>query len=313
MPDKFKTACMIAAGLVWAAALPHMAMAQSPATPVSGTQIPNTQVTGIQAASPLTADQAKQIQTYLTQIRKVASPASAAPQGAVSAPASIAQASDGSETVATPDARSVGDLLALAQPSAIPTGLTYGLSTGQGVQPALPVSADLDAQTTRAIVAAYQKPNGAAADQVALNAATAATDPLVEERISLAETVFHVDGTEEIIRHFVATEHMKLIIAEVARHIDFTKLSETDKYRLAAIAAVAQTELEDKILRMNALMQANNLSKPELMQLIVAYDIDAQRKLTQMRLADNGKQDNAADLDVHIAQYQIVKSYESGQ
>ncbi len=264
-----------------------------------------------QTPSPLTPDQSKQIDAYLAQMKKMAKPAPSA--GSVSAIPAAPVATAGDETVTTPDAKSIGDLLALAQPTAVPTGVAYGLSAGQGVQPAIPVSADLDRQTAQAIIAAYQNPNGGVADQVALNAAAAATDPALEERISLAETIFHVDGTEDLIRHFVATEHMKLIITEVANHIDFTKLSETDKYRLAAIAAVAQTELEDKIVRMNARMQAMNLSKPELMQLIVAYDIDAQRKLTQMRLHDDGKQDRAADLDVHIAQFQIVKAYEAGE
>lgn len=265
-----------------------------------------------QNVPPLTADQSKQIDDYLKQMKAMAHPLpapGAATQGAAAAPV----ASAGDETATTPDAASIGALLALAQPATVPTGIAYGLSTGQGVQPALPVSTDLDRQTAQAIVAAFQNPNGTAADQVALNAAAATTDPALEERISLAETIFHVDGTEDLIRHFVATEHMKLIIAEVANHIDFTKLSENDKYRLSAIAAVAQTELEDKIIRMNAKIQANGLSKPELMQLIVAYDIDAQRKLTQMRLHDDGKQDRAADLDIHIAQYQIVKAFEAGE
>lgn len=228
-------------------------------------------------------------------------------------PATAPTASAGDETAAIPDAKSIDALLALAQPAAIPTGVAYGLSTGQGIQPALPVSADLDHQTALAIIAAYQNPNGGVADQVALNAASATTDPALEERISLAETIFHVDGTEDLIRHFVATEHMRLIVAEVFNHIDSTKLSETDRHRLAAIVTFAQTELENKIIRMNARIQANDLSKPELMQLIVAYDIDPQRKLTQMRLNDNGKQDRAADLDVHIAQYQIVKAFEAGE
>ena len=307
----FNTSCILAAGLLLGAGLSQTAWAQTVAAPV-----PSSPANASPENLALTPEQAKQIDTYLTQMRKSAKPMPSAAQatGTDAAPAAVAQAGqDGNEMVAVPDAKSVGDLLALAQSPAVPAGLTYGLSAGQGVQPAVPVSADLERQTAQAIIAAYQTPNGAAADQVALNADAAATDPLLEERISLAETVFQVDGTEDLIRHFVATEHMKLVIDEVARHIDFTKLSDTDKYRLAAIAAVAQTELEDKIIRMNALIQANNLSKPELMQLVVAYNIDAERKLTQMRLTDNGKEDDAADLDLHIAQYQIVKAYEAGE
>ena len=264
------------------------------------------------ASTALTPDQAKKIAAYLAQIKTRHQPSSD-PAMAPSVPATAPAASAGNEMVATPNAGSVTALLALAQPSAVTTGVAYGLSTGLGSQPALPASADLDRETASAIIAAYQTPRDAAADQVALNAAAAATDPALEERISLAETVFHVDGTEDVIRHFVDTEHMKLIIAEVANHIDINKLSETDKYRLSAIAAVAQTELEDKVIRMNAGIQADNLSKPELMQLIVAYDIDPQRKMTQMRLNDDGKQDRAAELDIQISQYQIVKAFEAAE
>jgi hypothetical protein len=106
---------------------------------------------------------------------------------------------------------------------------------------------------------------------------------------------------------------MKLIIAEVARHIDFSKLSDSDKYRLAAIAASVQAELEDKIVRISAVQTAQLLSKPELLQLMAAFDTDAQRKLTAMRLNDDGKTDSLAELDIRLAQYQIVKQFESGQ
>ncbi|MDI7776036.1 hypothetical protein [Asticcacaulis sp. EMRT-3] len=58
---------------------------------------------------------------------------------------------------------------------------------------------------------------------------------------------------------------------------------------------------------------AQILTKSELLQLLAAFDIDAQRKLTTIRLGDNGKTDRAAALDLGLAQYQIVKQYEAGQ
>ncbi len=166
------------------------------------------------------------------------------------------------------------------------------------------------------MLAAFKAPAGQSPNQPAESAATFAaapvTDPAVEERIDLARAVYRIDGTDALVRHFIATQHMKLIIEEVARHIDFSKLSEADKYRLAAIAAVAQTELEDKVIRMNAMVQAQTLSKPELLQLLAAYDNDTQRKLTDMRLHDDGKVDRDAELDIRLAQFQIVKAFEAG-
>ncbi|HTN41218.1 MAG TPA: hypothetical protein VLZ84_08720, partial [Asticcacaulis sp.] len=134
-----------------------------------------------------------------------------------------------------------------------------------------------------------------------------------EERIGLVRAIYRIDGTDALVRQFIATQHMRLIIEEVARHIDFSKLSESDKYRLAAIAAVAQTELEDRVIRMNALLEAQILTKPELLQLLAAYDSDPQRKLSELRLHDDGKVDRAAELDIRLAQFQIVKAFEARQ
>jgi len=254
------------------------------------------------AGTALDPAQAQKIEQYLSQLHRTPLPVPVVPGAPVATP--------GDETASVPNPHAVDSLLGLAQPSTVAPGLTYGMSTGQGAQPALPASADLDHDAASAIVAAFNHKQDAPRE---VFAADAAVDPALEERITLAETVFHVDGTEAIIRHFVETEHMKLIIQEVANHIDFQKLSDTDKYRLAAIAAVAQTELEDRIIRLDASLEANALSKDELMQLVVAFDSDAQRKLTAMRLGDDGKTDRSAQLDIGIAQYQIVKAFEAGE
>ena len=202
-------------------------------------------------------------------------------------------------------------ILDLGAPDAGTPSITYGLAVGQGAAPMVPASANFDHETAVAVLAAFKTPAGQTAESVATYAAAPVTDPAVEERIDLTRAVYRIDGTDALVRHFIATQHMKLIIEEVARHIDFSKLSESDKYRLAAIAAVAQTELEDKVIRMNALVQAQTLSKPELLQLLAAYDNDSQRKLTDMRLHDDGKVDRAAELDIRLAQFQIVKAFES--
>jgi len=178
----------------------------------------------------------------------------------------------------------------------------------------VPDEATLSRDTAAAILRAFRAPPGTA-DQVASDAAdTAASgDAEMDERVALARTVFKVDGTDELLRHQVSSVMMRIIIGEVAKHIDFNKLSETDKYRLSAIAASAQTELEEKVLNLNARAEANALSKQDLTLLIVAYDNDAMRKQTRLRLADTGKTDSDDALDLTMAQIQIVKAFESAQ
>jgi hypothetical protein len=189
-------------------------------------------------------------------------------------------------------------------------GVTRGLAMGAAL-PGVPALADLDHATAQAVVAAFAKPKGTTAEDQAQIAAAAAADPAVEERVALIRTLYRVDGTDPLVRHFIATVHMRLIITEVNNHIEIAKLSDSDKYRLSAIAAAAETELEERVLNMNARQQAANMSKADIMQLITAYDSDAQRKLTSQRLTDSGKLDRALDLEVRIAQYQAVKQYEA--
>jgi hypothetical protein len=246
----------------------------------------------------------------------------AAPLDPLVRPANAA-AGTADETAPVKKAKTRGMLaiLDIGAPDAGAPGITYGLAAGQGAAPAVPASANFDHETAVAVLAAFKAPVGQKADQkagqpaesVATYAAAPVLDPALEERVDLARAIYRIDGTDALIRHFIATQHMKLIIEEVARHIDFSKLSDSDKYRLAAIAAVAQTELEEKVLRMNALIQAQALSKPELLQLLAAYDTETQRKLTDLRLHDDGKVDRAAELDIRLAQFRIVKAFEAGQ
>ncbi len=214
------------------------------------------------------------------------------------------------------DSDAVSQIVALmsgGSPALESSGVTRGLAMGANL-PAVPALNDLDHATAQAVVAAFSKPGGnnlTTAEQQAQVAATATRDPVFEERVALIRTLYRVDGTDQLVRHFVGTVHMRLIITEVNNHIEIAKLSESDKYRLSAIAAAAQTELEEKVLNMNARQQAANMTNPEIMLLITAYDTEAQRKLTGQRLSDSGKLDRALDLDVRMAQYQIVKKYEA--
>ena len=252
------------------------------------------------------SDATARLQVYLAQ-----APASltGAP-GNPAPPASSVHVAATQASGATPDKDAIDALLNMGPPDAQASLPTNGLAAGQAVHPFVPTVDDFDHASAAAIIAAFQAPKGKTADDAAEPAATAAPDdPAFDERVALVTTLFQVDGTDAIIRHYVDTEHMKLIIREVGNHIDIGRLSETDKYRLASIAAVAQTELEDKIIAMNARVEAANLSKDELMQLIAAYDTDAQRKQTQLRLHDDGKQDSLAGIDVIIAEYQILRGF----
>jgi hypothetical protein len=291
-----------------------------------------------QAQTALTLNQSSQLQAYLNQSVGTPMRTPSDTQGEINravlqtmttlTPEQLAQSTAAPAVAQTSSAQAAGDsaseadqvrkkskgmlaILDLGAPESTPGALTFGLSFGQGAAPLMPVSASFDHEAAQAVTAAFKDPQ-TTAESAASFAADPVTDPEVEERIGLVRAIYRVDGTEEIVRHFIATQHMKLIIEEVARHIDFSKLSDADKYRLAAIAAVAQTELEDEVIRMNALTQAQILSKPELVQLLAAYDNDTQRKLTDMRLHDDGKVDRAAELDIRLAQYQIVKAFESG-
>ncbi len=190
------------------------------------------------------------------------------------------------------------------------TGLN--LAIGQGRRPFIPAMDDLDHATARAMVTAFTRPAGLTAEDHAQIAATASSDPVMDEKVGLVRTLYRVDGTDALLRRFVATQHMRLIITEVNNHIEISRLSEADRYRLSAIAAQAEADLEDKILGMDARAQARALSKPDLLTLIAAFDSDAQRKMTALRLADSGKLDRAIDLDVTMAQLQVVKKYELG-
>ena len=210
-------------------------------------------------------------------------------------------------------ADAIDRVLSLTSGSIDDAAVSRGLAAGAARVPAIPTMQNLDRATARAVVEAFRTPGGLTAYDKAQIAATASADPDLEERIALVRTIYRVDGTDALIRHFVSTQHMRLIITEVNNHVNIAGLSDAEKYRLAAIAAAAQTELEDKILDMDARLQANSLSKPELMQLIAAFDSDAQRKLTDLRLKDDGKLDRGIELDIAMAQIQILRKYESDQ
>ncbi len=210
-------------------------------------------------------------------------------------------------------ADAIDRVLSLTSGSIDDAAVSRGLAAGSVRVPAIPTMQNLDRATARAVVEAFQTPGGLTAYDKAQIAAAGATDPDLEERVALVRTIYRVDGTDALVRNFVSTQHMRLIITEVNNHVNIAGLSDPEKYRLAAIAAAAQTELEDKILDMDARLQANSLSKPELMQLIAAFDSEAQHKLTELRLKDDGKLDRRIELNIASAQIQILQRFEDGE
>ena len=294
---------------------------QPPIRPTSGTSliadVKSHDLSAFEARNLHTTPPSEQLRAQILAALAAPDPSAPAAGGTYAAGAAVPSATPsvpaGSDAPATAgsDAKASTAILNFSPLNRV-SGIATGLSTG-AVLP-VPDEAALAHDTASAIVRAFRAGPGTA-DQAASDAADAATtgDAAMDERISLARTVFKVDGSDELVRHFVATELMKLVIGEVAKHIDINKLSETDKYRLSAVAAAAQTELEEKILNLNARVEAAYLSKADLTQLVVAYDNDAVRKQTKLRLADTGKVDRGAALDITMAQYQIVKMFESAQ
>jgi hypothetical protein len=179
----------------------------------------------------------------------------------------------------------------------------------------------IDAQTLKAIIDKATRDaelkaqplvplTGSAADE-GQQAASPAEDPAFLERVELMRKLFEVDGTEEITRHFINTVHMRLIILEVNNYIDINALSENDKYRIAAIAAVAAAELGDKVLNLGARQHALYLKREEILQLTADLSNEAQKKLTRVRMTDDGAVDKRAEIDMQIAVLKIIQAFEA--
>ncbi|WAC48184.1 hypothetical protein OVA03_16055 [Asticcacaulis sp. SL142] len=179
----------------------------------------------------------------------------------------------------------------------------------------------IDADTLKAIIDKSNKetelkaqplvPLPGSALDASQQAATPAEDPAFLERVDLMRKLFEVDGTDEITRQFINNIHMRLIILEVNNYIDINSLSESDKYRIAAIAAVAATELGDKVLNLGARQHALYLTRDEIVQLTADLSNGAQKKLTYIRMNDDGAVDKRAEIDMQIAALKIIQAYET--
>lgn len=224
------------------------------------------------------------------------------------------------EHFAKPSDRASPDALAyfneVTKESAAIPSLTRDLALGQGAY-GTPEAQALAYQTAEAITDAYyagvdvQTADGQGVLAAGSVGQAKGIDPAFDERVSLAQQLFVVDGTDAITRKVVRGTLMVQIMQEVAKYINFNNLSDAEKYRLAGIVAAAGVELEDRILLLNAQIQAQILSRDELMGLIAAYSIPAQAKLTAVRLSDDSSIDSNAELEFKMAHYQIIRDFET--
>jgi hypothetical protein len=96
--------------------------------------------------------------------------------------------------------------------------------------------------------------------------------------------LLRVDGTDQVVRYFISTVHLQLIMAEVQKYIDIPNLDASDSARLTLLFDNSLRKLGTRILTRNARVYGQALGAEQLRQLIRANDTEAQRKLTRLRL-----------------------------
>jgi hypothetical protein len=136
-------------------------------------------------------------------------------------------------------------------------------------------------------------------------------DAALRQRISLTRHLLDVDGTAEITANFLNNVYRPLISAEVSKYIEISSLSEPDRARLAAITAIEQQTLTDRILDQSATRIARRIGRSDIATLIATYDTDAERNLTALRLSDDGSLDAAAGQALQAASTRIIAEFEA--
>jgi hypothetical protein len=217
-------------------------------------------------------------------------------------------------------------LLGSSQPSAssasppssepgLPEGLSLKGVTNGMLSFDMPQGEDLARYTARSLLEIYEDGESPiTAEAMASLAAGSVGSPrgldlAFDERTDLVLALYVVDGTDELTRKFVRNVHMKMILTEVFKYIDISKLSEAEKGRLAAISVRVIVDLENKILLLEAQNQASVLNKADILKLISDFDNEAQRKLTRMRAEDDGAIDRRSDLAMKAAHYNILRDF----
>jgi len=135
--------------------------------------------------------------------------------------------------------------------------------------------------------------------------------PSSDPRVLQAEALYRVDGTTDLIRHTVDQTQMPLVLGQVQNYVDVASLTADEKYRMATIAVSAQTQLGDRIIGLSAENVSRVLTVADLKTLTAVMNIPAQRKVTQLRLNDDGSVDAAAGAALDSAESEIIRQYEA--
>lgn len=114
------------------------------------------------------------------------------------------------------------------------------------------------------------------------------------ESQSPARHLLEVEGTGALTRSMVVRSHMEAVMAAVEAQTGMGGLSEAERYRLTSITAQEGARLADKILAQIADTCAQGLTDEEIAQLTAAMDVPAQKKLTRLRMTDDGSLDARA-------------------
>lgn len=130
-----------------------------------------------------------------------------------------------------------------------------------------------------------------------------------EPGTSLAHQLLEADGTNDVTWALIESSHMPMILQEAGRYIDFSALSETDNARLTTLAETEMLRLSIEIANLNAGIYGEEMSAEDLAALVAAYDIPAQKKLTQVRVQDDGSLDMRAQILIDGAAAKVYERF----
>lgn len=131
-----------------------------------------------------------------------------------------------------------------------------------------------------------------------------------DERTDLVRALYVVDGTEELTEKALMETMLPVVMNLVSTQIDFKSLSDKEKARLANIVGPAFYVLTERLMLLAAQSHAVDLTKDEIKTLIKTFDIPAQRKLTQVRLKDDGTIGRRATNELKFAHHQIIREFD---
>lgn len=128
-------------------------------------------------------------------------------------------------------------------------------------------------------------------------------------RVSAARDLLRVDGSEAVVIKTIRNVHGPMIIAELANHIDFDKLSEADRQRLSTLYAVEVTNLAAAVNQYYVYRFATAMSLDELNQLKSAMDTPEQALLAKIRVEDDGSFDVEVEETLNAVRQKIFAAF----